>query len=178
MIHKTIFLFAFLLFSGLAQSQRLGFEFQAYPTGLIPGIRYADGWGERHEWNLRLGLNLIDHRDLGVKWDEQGWGYGASLGYRYYFKPDWRGFFIGPRLDLWHNHIDWVDILPNDAQVSGTTQLLVVQPTAEAGYQWVFGNWTLAPSIAFGVEINAVTEGEETGQGAILLLGISLSRRL
>jgi hypothetical protein len=140
MIYKSILLLAFLLFSGLAQSQSLGFEFQAYPTGLIPGIRYANGWGERHEWNLRLGLNLIDHRDLGVKWDEQGWGYGGSLGYRYYFKPDWQGFFIGPRFDLWRNHIDWVDILPNDAQVSGVTRLLVVQPTAEAGYQWVFGS--------------------------------------
>ena len=171
-------LFTILLFSGIAHSQSLGFEFQAYPTGLIPGIRYANGWGEKHEWNLRLGLNLIDHRDLGVQSDEKGWGYGGSLGYRYYVKPGWKGLFLGPRLDLWRNHIDWIDIQPNDDQLTGTTRLFVVQPTAEAGYQWVLGNWTLAPSIAFGFEINAVTEGEETGQGAILLLGISVIRNL
>ena len=110
---------------------------------------------------------------FGVQLDEKGWGYGASLGYRYYLKPEWKGFFFGPRLDLWRNKIDWLDQLPNDTWFGGTTRLLVVQPTAEAGYQWVFGNWVLAPSIAFGVEINALTDGEETGQGTILLVGVS-----
>lgn len=173
-------LFLFLALGGLQAQQRihdLSLEGQVYPTGIIPGLRIAAGFSQRHDLNLRLGLNLIDHRDLGVQDNETGWGFGGSLGYRYYFHPGWTKWFVGPRVDLWRNRIDWMD---NETGTIGVTRLLVVQPTAEGGYLWALGKgkWALAATLSFGVEVNAVTDGEPTGQGAILLAGLQLGRRL
>ena len=158
----------------------LNFEFQAYPTGLIPGLRLEKGFAEKNAVSLRLGYQIIDHRDLAEHDDETGNGFGFSLGYKRYLskKENYQGLFAGIRNDFWWNEIDWVThvILEND--ITGTTDITVVQPTAELGYQWVSeSGWALAPSIAFGMEINVKTEGEATGQGGILLLGVLLGKR-
>ena len=45
----------------------LGFEFQAYPTGLIPGLRLESGFGEQRAVHLRLGYYWLRHQGFGVK---------------------------------------------------------------------------------------------------------------
>jgi hypothetical protein len=56
---------------------------------------------------------------------------------------------------------------------------LVLQPTLEAGWGFVVGEKIVfTPTVAFGFEINVKTEGEPTGEGAIVLLGINLAYRL
>lgn len=178
------FIFFLFLFSTPAQSQSgvfdLNFEFQAYPTGLIPGLRLEKGFADRHALHLRLGYNWIRHRDLGEHGDERGDGYGFSLGYKYYFRDGFEGWFLGLRDDTWFNTLDWEDYDANDAVInSGTSEIVVVQPTAEAGYTFTLGNggWTLTPNVAFGFEINVQTEGADVGQGAILLLGVKVGPR-
>ena len=162
------------------QSDYLGvhFEFQAYPTGLIPGIRVEKGFAGKNAVHFRLGYQIIDHRDLGKQDDETGNGYGFTLGYKRYFGADFKGFHAGVRNDIWFNEIDWKDGLDTPEPTSGTTDILVVQPTAEAGYTWLMGNnWAFTPTVAFGFEVNVKTEGEPTGEGAILLLGIQFGKR-
>ncbi|MEZ4849699.1 MAG: hypothetical protein R3B93_14010 [Bacteroidia bacterium] len=102
-----------------------------------------------------------------------GGGFGGSTRHRHYF-GDYEAFFLGARNDLWFNTVNWT-MNPGAANEStGTTEIIVVQPTAEAGYLFNFSDkWSLAPSIGFGFEVNAVSNGEDVGQGAILLLGIS-----
>jgi hypothetical protein len=39
----------------------IGLEFQAYPTGLIPGIRFEKSFTKRDLYIARLGFQLIDH---------------------------------------------------------------------------------------------------------------------
>lgn len=171
-LQKTIFLTIILLaFSQLAFGQiSVGVEFQAYPTGIIPGIRAELPLGEHSEANLRLGYQIIDHQDFGVQDDETGDGFGGTLGYRYYLKTDRDGFFGGIRADLWFNTIDW-----ETAGTSGQSNITVLQPTLEAGYRfWLGDNFSIAPALGFGLEWNIATDGAETGQGPIVLGGVSV----
>ncbi|MCB0643661.1 MAG: DUF3575 domain-containing protein [Phaeodactylibacter sp.] len=151
----------------------ISLEFQVYPTGFLPGIRIDQNFGKHHALHLRGGLNLINHRDLGVQDDERGSGYGGTFGYRYYFPSDFQGWFLGLRADVWRNTIEWKNF--SDLPGAGTTRLWVLQPTLEGGYLFLLANqtWFISPSLGFGVEVNVVTEGAETGQGLILLLGCS-----
>ncbi len=157
----------------------LAFEFQAYPTGLIPGVRIDYAVKERHCLHARLGYNWVRHRDLGVQDKEWGDGFGGTLGYRYFFKNNRKGWFLGARTDLWRNRIHWEDKDANgNVRSSGLSKITVVQPTAEGGYLFPLGagNWFLAPAVAFGVEINVQTQGAKVGEGTILLLGLSAGR--
>jgi hypothetical protein len=40
-----------------------------------------------------VGYNLLDHKDFGVQESEKGGGFGFTLGYRYYFKPENKKWF-------------------------------------------------------------------------------------
>lgn len=163
-----------------ATLRSLAFEFQAYPTGLIPGLRFDYLFKSRHSLHLRAGYNRVRHGDLGVQDGERGDGFGGTLGYRYYFRKGWSGWFAGPRADIWRNQLDWQDKDDNGAVISsGISKIVVLQPTAEAGYLFLLGKspWFVAPSLAFGVEINVKTEGAPMGEGTILLLGVCVGRR-
>ena len=150
-----------------------GFEFQAYPTGLIPGIYFEHAIGDKSDIYARLGYNWIRHRDLGKHDDERGDGFGFSIGYKRFLsnsaKTKWR---IGIKNDIWWNSIDWTDGID-----SGNTQITVVQPTLELGYVWQKNNLFISPTLAFGYEVNVRTEGSPTGEGAILLLGFQVGRK-
>ena len=148
----------------------IGLEFQAYPTGILPGIRCEKFLNSNSSINLRLGFQLIDHRDLGVHENEEGSGYGASLAYRRFFKPDYKGLSLALRTDLWFNEIDWRDEL-----LEGTSNITVVQPTLMGEYAiQVSPSMTITPSLSFGFEWNVSTDGEPTGEGAIILLGCTV----
>lgn len=156
----------------------LNFEVQAYPTGVIPGIRIERGFLYKHVVHFRLGYNWIRHGDQGVHEDERGDGYGFSIGYKYYIKNRFRGLFLGARNDIWFNELDWQDNIDTPDLVSGTSIITVLQPTVEVGYTGEFDNGLIfTPTISFGVEVNARTEGEEVGQGLILLVGLNIGYR-
>lgn len=156
----------------------VGVELQVYPTGFIPGIHLEYELSPHSGLQGRIGYNVVRHRDLGVHQDERGGGFGGTLGYRYYFKPERKGMIIGLRCDLWQNEVDWRDGIGLITEMSGTSNVTVLQPTGELGYTFALNNnLTLVPTISLGAEINIKTEGEEIGQGAILLLGATLSKR-
>ncbi len=160
----------------------IGVEAQGYLTGVIAAIKYEHGFARsNHAVNVRVGYNLVRHRDLGVQDDERGGGAGLSLGYRYYFYRDsglYRGFFLGAKTDLWFNKIHWKNSSGTLQETSGTTRIGVFQPTAEAGYCWtVRKSFNITPYLALGAEINVKTKGEAVGQGAIFLAGLSVGYR-
>ena len=156
---------------------RPGIELQVYPTGIMPGVRFEYG-DAANEWHLRVGANLFDHRDLGVQEEEIGGGGGFTIGYRRYFAGEPTKWFIGARNDIWFNRNNWRTNIDFPNETSGTTNLVVVQPTAEAGYRFSLGDggWSLAPALGFGFEVNVVSNGADVGQGAILLVGLSLMK--
>jgi len=145
----------------------IGIEIQAYPTGIIPGIRLEKFLIANSSISLRLGYQIIDHRDLGVQNNEEGSGYGASIAYRRFFKPDHKGLSIAVRADLWFNKIDW----ENDNAL-GTSNITVIQPVLMGEYTLrPSSSFSIAPSLSFGWEWNVATDGEQTGEGAIILIG-------
>ena len=176
---QLVYVILLMMFPFYAHSQtEIGIEFQLYPTGLIPGLRVDQYISDRTAMHLRLGYQIIDHRDLGVQDDETGSGYGLSIGTNHYFSDSREKWFWGLRADLWLNSIDWINEDPVNT-ASGTTDITVLQPTALAGYRIPIGQQGfITPSIAFGFEWNVKTEGEPTGEGAILLIGIHGGLRL
>jgi hypothetical protein len=154
----------------------VGAEIQLYPSGVIPGLHGQWALSTKNVLTFRLGYNLAERQDNGEHDDEEGGGPGATVGYRRYFRPDQRRWYVGGRVDLWTMEIDWQDDTGGPAQSSGTTDILVLQPTVEAGYGFQLGGsrWRLDAGLAFGFEINVHTDGEEVGEGASLLGGATV----
>ena len=147
-----------------------GLEIQIYPTGIIPGLRLEKYLNATSSINFRLGYQLIDHRDLGVQENEEGSGFGASVAYRKFFKANHKGLSLALRSDLWFNKIDWTN-----GTTTGTSNITVIQPTLMAEYAIrPSDSFSITPSLSFGWEWNVATDGEPTGEGAIILVGCSI----
>ncbi len=182
MFKKYTFFFTFFLCCNylFAQDNPLkyssyGIELQQYPTGFLLGARTEFGFKSHQSFDIRVGYNLVDHRDLGEHTIEEGGGFGFTLGYRYYFKPQNTRFFLGIRSGFWFNKIDWQD----SSTVSGTTDIVVLQPTIIGGYLFLIKEkWSITPTLAIGYEINIVENGEPVGQGSILLWGLTFCYRI
>ena len=165
----------FITLGLITQAQTtLNGELQVYPTGLIPGVRIENQISEKTLIHLRVGLNLFDHRDLGVQDEERGWGYGFTIGAARSLGSS--RLSLGVRNDFWFNTVDWVRGVNNPSPLSGETSITVVQPTAELTYSIRTGSLHIRPSIAFGLEWNVRTEGQPTGEGPILLVGLIVGK--
>ena len=169
-----------LLFTSVARGfgGDVGFELQVYRTGVIPGVRFETDVDERSTFHLRLGAQYIRHEDFGVHDDERGDGVGFSLGYKRYLKRGYTGFSWGLRSDLWFNTLDWTDNPGTADELTGTTDVLVLQPTVELSWlHLATPGLFVTPSVSAGFEINVMTDGEEVGQGFIFLLGLTVGTR-
>ncbi len=177
---SNLFIFLFLpTLSCFGQKRAMdyGIEFQAYPTGLIPGLRFEKSFSQRDLYTARLGYQIIDHRNLGEHNKETGYGWGGTVGYKHYFGKYFRGANLGVRTDLWRNSIDWESQLDGSV-IKGNSSIRVVQPTIEFGWALLFGeNTVFTPTAAFGFEINVRTVGEKTGEGPVILAGFTLVHR-
>jgi len=148
----------------------LGVEVQVYPAGVIAAGRLGLALDEQWAGYLLAGWNTTDRQDFGEHDDETGGGPGLGLAGRWYHLPGHRGWYLGGRVDLWFLDIDWDD-RRDGRDVAGESEVTVLQPTAQGGYAWQRGGWHLEAGAALGAEINLDTDGEDVGEGAILLLG-------
>ena len=177
-ILSTCLIFLLALSTEAQKATDLYFEFQAYPTGIIPGIKIERQVSAQSMVLLRLGYNAFDHRDLGVQDTETGGGFGFTLGYRRYFKDDLKGWHWSLKTDVWWNNVDWSNEGTNGSTVTGETSITVLQPTLEFGYTVLRSNGLVfGPTVAFGAEWNVRTDGEPTGEGPVLLVGIQVGKR-
>lgn len=159
----------------------LGGELRAYPAGVVPAFVAELELPANGVLTASLGLNVTDRGDFGEHDDEEGEGPGFGIGYRRYLDlagilpgdlpaAERLGWFAGGRVDLWFLDIDWED----DPNRSGSTDVIVVQPTGEGGYSWrAGGGWRMSAFLALGAEINVDEDGEDVGDGLIGLIGIS-----
>lgn len=147
----------------------LGAEVRAYPAGVIPGLYAEKPLSAHGVLTFGLGANLTERDDFGEHDDEEGDGFGLGAGYRHYFGERLDRWFLGGRVDLWSLSIDWTD-----PGASGTSDVLVLQPTVEGGYGFRIGERSrLNLFAAGGAEINVDTDGEDVGEGAIGIVGMS-----
>jgi len=170
-----------LLISWFLSSQHTGdlsAELQIYPTGIIPGISYDHHIGASSALTFRLGANIFDHRDLGVQDEEEGSGFGGSVGYRKYFSDSRASWNWGIRTDVWFSDVEWANVGTQGGSEIGETSITVIQPTASLGYTFLTdGGFFISPAISFGFEWNVRTVGEPTGEGSIILIGIQAGKR-
>ncbi|TDD95523.1 hypothetical protein [Flavobacterium cellulosilyticum] len=74
--------------------------------------------------------------------------------------------FVGLTLDTWNMWTKWKYGLQTSNPTTGTTYNLVLQPWANAGYQYpISSKWNVVASIGFGSAINVITYGEKVGEG-------------
>jgi hypothetical protein len=175
----TILVFCF---GQKAQSQdndfHIGIETQWYPAGFQFMATTEYSLSSKDALHLKLGYNLARRQDFSPYNElENGGGWGATLGYRHYFREDVKGFYLGARFDIWSLTIDWED---DNATRMGTTDIIVFQPTFEIGYLYQFTDtpFAIGANLSNGYEINIQTKGEAVGEGFITLLGIRLRYEL
>lgn len=175
----------FLFSVSLPAQHVIGFEAQAYPAGLVPGVRMDIELPRTSHFILRAGYNFTNRRNWGKHDKEEGGGPGFGLGYQF------RGLFADGlnmqiRSDFWFMDIDWTElrtICPFmspcfEDEISSTTNITVFQPTVGITYDlWQNQHLLLRSSLSLGYEINIRTQGEDVGEGAILLGGIDLGYR-
>lgn len=154
-----------------------GVTVQAYPAGLIFAVRASFPIQTRSTLTAHAAYNVTDRRDFGEHDNEEGDGPGFGLAFRRYLGARYDGLHLGVRTDLWFMEIDWEDDTPRRM---GMTDIVVLQPTAQAGYTRTVahGRFVLEATVSLGAEINIDIQGEAVGEGAILLGGLAIAYRL
>lgn len=123
------FCLTFWFLHGKSQSSvDVGFEFQAYPTGLMPGLRLEVPLNPSLLASFRAGYNFIRHGDSGKHDDERGHGWGATIGLKRYFAEGESGWFAGLRTGVWFNSLDWKDNIGQTDPMSGKQILWCFSP--------------------------------------------------
>lgn len=174
---KTLLLFAVAAAAASCGSPsqypvQFGAEFQAYPAGIIVGPQIRQLISDTDAVILRVAVNSTDRNDWGEHDDESGSGVGVGLGWRHALTEsiETTGWLIGARADIWSLEIDWKEPGPR----TGTTDIIVLQPTVECGYGWTYEDGgRLEAMLGLGAEINVHTDGEDVGEGAIVLFGLN-----
>ncbi|MBN4056349.1 hypothetical protein JYT20_01375 [Rhodothermus sp. AH-315-K08] len=160
-----------LLMAPSAQAQvQPGMEIQIYPAGVIIALKAVFSVNDSNAFELMAGYNWTARRDWGEHDDERGAGPGLSAAWR----VETGSFYAGGRADLWYLDVAWRQ--NEGLGRSGASTVWVVQPTLRAGYTRPFRGHRLDFGAALGREINVLTRGEEVGQGAIFLVGVSVVR--
>ncbi len=170
-IHILVILVGLLPLALPTQDARAGgarLELRAYPAGLIGGIGGEVSLGGSDIALIHAGYNVTNRHDWGEHSDESGGGPGLGIGWLHKLQSEANAWIAGARLDYWQMGIDW-----EDPGRSGHTEMGVIQPTVTGGYRWVGTASFLEASISFGHEFNVSVEGEDVGQGWILLAGVS-----
>jgi hypothetical protein len=150
-----------------------GISAQVYPAGIIATINVDKFISEKTSLMFRAGVNLIERQDFSeVNDHEDGFGIGASVGYRKHFPLKKGQILAAFNTDVWNEWIDWENDMSPIDETSGTTYTLVLQPWLETGYFTGVNKSSLQYGLTagFGREINVITDGREVAQGWILSL--------
>lgn len=152
-----------------ASPQGWGTELQLYPSGLIVAGHTRYSISQDESLFLRAGYNFTDRGDSGKHEDEEGSGPGLGVGYRRDLAGGGaQGWLYGARVDLFFLDIDW-----KDTGSQGSSDVIVLQPVVEGGYGWDLASGRIELTLSAGAEINIDTNGEDVGEGAIGLLGVT-----
>lgn len=152
---------------------QFGAEVQLYPTGCFLGPRVEVQLGERDAVHARAAVHFLDRGSSGLHDRETGSGYGAGVGWRRWLDSYGGGWNFGARMDFWRLDIPWDNYQPAQR---GNSNVTVWVPAVEGGYSWrMEGGGHVDLNLSLGREFNIDTDGADVGEGAILMLGVSLS---
>lgn len=75
--------------------------------------------------------------------------------------------------------MDWKDRIGEIDEIQGKSQITVLQPTIEFGISLqTESGLIVSPALGLGFEWNVKTRGQPTGEGAIILFGVSIGKIL
>ncbi|MGB5820806.1 MAG: hypothetical protein WBG90_15070 [Saonia sp.] len=152
-----------------------GLSVQLYPAGIIPTVNAEYYLSQKESLVFRLGGNFTDRQDFSDENDEEeGGGFGGSLGYRKHFPLKKGKIIAGLNTDIWNLWIDWRDVMNAPNAITGTTYILVLQPWLEAGYFFNIKNSSsqIGITAGFGREINVITNGDDVAQDFIASISL------
>lgn len=160
---------------------KLGISGQLYPAGIILTLNAEFQKDAKSSLVIRGGGNFADRKDFSpYNENEKGNGIGGSIGYHRYYAL-WKGNFVaGINSDIWNMWIYWKNKIGKPDQFQGRTYTLVLQPWIEAGYYHPIKSTPLQVGVmlAFGREINVITDGKGVGQGWMRSMLISFQYSL
>ena len=136
-------------------------ELQAYPAGIIGVASYTVMSPTQMEVRLHAGVNLTDRRDWGENENETGRGFGGGIDLSWFFLPEQPALWVGTRVDVRAMTIDWENDSP---PIFGDSRIVVLQPTARAGFRKMMGAMSLDFTLGLGAEINTVVHGRDVGR--------------
>ncbi|MCK0160032.1 hypothetical protein [Allomuricauda sp. F6463D] len=115
-----------------------GLELQAYPAGFIVAVNHERFVSPNTSWLFRVSANSTGRQDFSTENErENGWGMGASPGYRKYVALKRNILVFGLHTDVWNLWIDWKNGPTSNRPISGTSFVLVLQPWVETGYIFI-----------------------------------------
>ncbi len=147
----------------------VGVEYQWQPKSQVFALHLAYNLQVHHSFQARLGYTKTNWLDKGRNDNEEGSGFGGSLGYRYYIGYIPKEFFMGVRADIWSMKVFW-----QRGTLSGTSKVIAIQPALEMGYMFLLNDQVfITPAVTCGSLKNVKVEGRVVGEGLMLLMGVS-----
>lgn len=107
--------------------------------------------------------------------EEDGTGWGGSIGYRYYFDFLPRKFFLGFNVGAWKMDVKW-----SKTSGTGNSSFVFIQPAAELGYTFLFNDqFFITPYITGSYQVKANSENDNIayGSGFVPMAGLSMGWR-
>jgi hypothetical protein len=154
-----------------------GVDAEVYPAGAVIAARGEKQVSDHAVVAGRVGYNFTERGDFGEHDDESGGGPGFGFTYRRWLGEGFQGWFWGARADLFWLEVDWEDDLSGGGKREGTSDIIVLEPVGQGGYSWTLpAGARLDLAASLGVEINVDTDGEDVGEGTILLFGLTWSK--
>ena len=152
-----------------------GGEFQWYPDGSILNLQLAFNARVHHSFVIRGGYNKARLKRTSAHDEEEGSGWGGSLGYRYYLSALPKKFFLGLKADLSKMTVHWsIPVTESD------TKLTLLQPAFEMGYTFLVNDmFFITPHFTAGYQVKLNSKGESVayGEGFMPKAGISAGWR-
>ena len=153
----------------------VGASFQYSPDFNTYSLHLAFNSEEYHSFILRGNYARSGSRKTDTHTSESGSGWGGYLGYRYHFSVIPKRAFLGLGLGIQSMKIDWSTTL-----LEGTTNLMILQPTIEAGYTLVINDYMyITPSVSgiIQTKLNSKGANVDFGKGFAPAAGISIGWR-
>lgn len=185
-MRKIFFALTILCLALTATSQEAGFRttdvggaYQYTPDYNAFSLHLGFNAEEFHSFIVRASYLKAGNQKTSLHNNESGSGWGAYFGYRYHFSVIPKRFFLGIGVGTQFMNVDWVTaVAPNIG--AGTTKLVILQPTIEAGYTLVINDYMyITPSVSGVLQSKLNSKGADVnyGSGFLPAAGISIGWR-
>lgn len=177
-MQKLFLAFAIISVQLSVRAQEAGFRttdvgatYQYSPDFNTYSLHLAFNAEEYHSFILKGNYARFGSRKTSNHTSESGSGWGGYLGYRYHFSVIPKRTFIGLGAGIQSMKVNWSTTL-----LEGRTNLLLLQPTLEAGYTLVINDYMyITPSVSGMLLTQLSSKGADVDFGGGFVPAASIS---